>query len=253
NELELYKENVEITISPPSPKLPPCGFREFQPRNESSVQEIIKSLSTKTCSLDPIPTHVLKNQLETLTPIITDIVKTSLSERVFPNTLKISNLSPRLKKPDLDKDLFPNFRPSAKIAFLSKVLEQTVSVQTQDFLNSNNLYPSFQSAYRKFHSTETALLKVTINDILRTLDNHQDIILVMPDVSSAFDTLDHDILLARLESYFGFSDTVIKWFKSYLTGRSQSVVIGDVVSTLRHLEYGVPQGLSALGPLLFTL
>ncbi|CAB4013671.1 Hypothetical predicted protein, partial [Paramuricea clavata] len=67
-----------------------------------------------------------------------------------------------------------------------------------------------------------------------------------------FDTLDHDILLARLESYFGFSDTVIKWFKSYLTGRSQSVVIGDVVSTLRHLEYGVPQG-SVLGPLLFTL
>ncbi len=137
------------------------------------------------------------------------------------------------------------------IAFLSKVLEKTVAVQTQDFLNSNNLYPSFQSAYRKFHSTETALLKVT-NDILRTLDNHQDVILVMLDLSSAFDTLDHDILLARLESYFGFSDTVIKWFKSYLTGRSQSVVIGDVVSTSRHLEYGVPQG-SVLGPLLFTL
>ena len=89
--------------------------------------------------------------------------------------------------------------------------------------------------------------------ILRSLENHQDVILVMLDLSSAFDTLDHDILLlARLESYFGFSDTVIKWFKSHLTGRSQSVVIGDVVSTLRHLEYGVPQG-SVLGPLLFTL
>ena len=251
NELELYKENLETTISPQSPKLPLCKFKEFQLPNESSVQQIIKSLSTKTCSLDPIPTHVLKNHLESLTPLFTDIVKTSLSKGVFPNTLKISHLSPCLKKPDLDKDLFPNFRPIANIAFLSKVLEKTVAVQTQDFLNSNNLYPSFQSAYRKFHSTETALLKVT-NDILRTLDNHQDVILVMLDLSSAFDTLDHDILLARLESYFGFSDTVIKWFKSYLTGRSQSVVIGDVVSTSRHLEYGVPQG-SVLGPLLFTL
>ena len=118
------------------------------------MQEIIKSM--KTCLLDPIPTHVLKNHLESLTPIFTDIVKTSLSEGVFPNTQKISHLSPRLKKPDLDKDLFPNFRPIANIAFLSKVLEKTVVVQTQDFLNSNNLYPSFQSAYRKFHSTETA-------------------------------------------------------------------------------------------------
>ncbi|CAB4015684.1 Hypothetical predicted protein [Paramuricea clavata] len=230
NELELYKENLEIIISPQSPKLPPCKFKEFQLPNESSVQQIIKSLSTKTCSLDPIPIPVHKNHLESLNPIFTDIVKTSLSEGVFPNTLKISHLSPRLKKPDLDKDLFSNFRPIANIAFLSKVLEKTVAVQTQDFLNSNNFYPSFQSAYRKFHSTETALLKVT-NDILRTLDNHQDVILVMLDLSSAFDTLDHDILLARLESYFGFSDTVIKWFKSYLTGRSQSVVIGDVVST----------------------
>jgi hypothetical protein len=166
-----------------------------------------------------------------LTPILTDIVKTSLSEGLFPNTLKISHLRPRLKKSDLDKDLFPNFRPIANIAFLSKVIEKTVAVQTHDFLNSNNLYPSFQSAYRKFHSTETALLKVT-NDILRTLDNHQDVILVMLDLSSAFDTLNHVILLPRIESYFGFSDTVMSWFKSCIShwhGRSQSVVIGDVI------------------------
>ena len=111
--------------------------------------------------------------------------------------------------------------------------------------------PPLQSAYRKNHSTETALLRV-LNDILMTLDHHQDVVLVMLDLSGAFDTLDHDILISWLRCHFGFSDTVLKWFSSYLSGQTQLVIIGDTTSSPRSVDFGVPQG-SILGPLLFSL
>ena len=108
-----------------------------------------------------------------------------------------------------------------------------------------------QSAFRKHHSTETTLLRVT-NDILRTIDRRQDVVLVLLDLSVAFDTIDHTILVERLESYFGLSRQTLCWFRSYLENHRQSIVIGDQVSTPSALRYGVPQG-SILGPLLFTL
>ena len=85
--------------------------------------------------------------------------------------------------------------------------------------------PPLQSAYRKNHSTETALLRV-LNDILMTLHHRQDV--VMLDLSAAFDTLDHDILISRLRCHFGFSNTVLRWFSSYLSGRTQSVIVGYI-------------------------
>ena len=108
-----------------------------------------------------------------------------------------------------------------------------------------------QSAYRKHHSTETTSLRVT-NDILRAIDRRQDVELVLLDLSAAFDTTDHTILVERLESYFAFSKQTLSWFRSYLENRRQSIIIGDQMSTPSALHYGVPQG-SILGPLLFTL
>ena len=108
-----------------------------------------------------------------------------------------------------------------------------------------------QPAYRKLHSTETTSLRLT-NDILRTIDRRQDVVLVLLDLSAACDTTDHVILVERLESYFGLSNLTLKWFRSYLESRHQSIITGDQVSTPRVLRYGVPQG-STLGPLLFTL
>ena len=134
---------------------------------------------------------------------------------------------------------------------MSKVIEKTVALQVQAYLNDNQLLPSFQSAYRQYHSTETALLKVT-NDILMTIDSRRDAILILLDLSAAFDTLDHNILIKRLNSYFGFSGSVLQWFSSYIKDRGQSVVIGDVISSPQKLDYGIPQG-SIVGPLLFTL
>ena len=110
--------------------------------------------------------------------------------------------------------------------------------------------PSMQSVYRKHHLTETALLPL-MNEILRTVNCRQDVVLVVLDLSAAFNTLDHTILLDRLSRYFGFSHTVLRWFSSYLTGRIQSVTITQHLA-VRRLECGFPQG-SILGPLLFIL
>ena len=126
------------------------------------------------------------------------------------------------------------------------MIEKIVASQVHAYLRDAKLFPTLQSAYRQYHSTETAMIKVT-NDILRAIDDYSDVILVLLDLSAAFDNLDHHILLSRLQSYFGFTGSVLQWFRSYLTNRSQKVVIGEVASSLRQLEFGVPQG-SILGP-----
>jgi len=118
-------------------------------------------------------------------------------------------------------------------------------------LHLNELFVPVQSAYRPGHSPETALLKM-INDLRLLIDRGFGAILTMLDLSSAFDTVNHQILLSRLERLFGVSGTALSWFQSYLSGRTQSVRIIDASSGTRDLEFGVPQG-SVLGPILFLL
>ena len=123
--------------------------------------------------------------------------------------------------------------------------------QILDHLNSNNLLSNFQSAYRRGHSTETALLKVA-NDLLTAMDTGKVSLLSLLDLSSAFDTVDHDILLQRLQHTFGFEGTVLAWLRSYLSGRTQTVCINGKYSESQDICQGVPQG-SVLGPILFCL
>lgn len=144
-----------------------------------------------------------------------------------------------------------NYRPVSNLPFLSKLLERIVADQLNEFLLSNCLLPVFQSAYRRFHSTETALLRV-FSDICRALDDGNTCLLGLLDLSAAFDTVDHEILLQRLEVTFGIQGLALKWFSSYLSGRLQSVRIEGHCSRLAGLRHGVPQG-SVLGPLLFLL
>ena len=163
--------------------------------------------------------------------------------------LNIALVKPLLKKANLDPNYLKHYRPVSNFPFLSKVLERIVLKQFLQHLRSRGLLEPFQSAYRKCHSTETALLRV-VNDLLRASDSGCVSILSLLDLSSAFDTTDHNILITKLRSTFGCSGTVLEWFISYLCCRTQSVFVGHE-STTSVLKCGVPQG-SVLGH-LFTL
>ena len=151
----------------------------------------------------------------------------------------------------MDRDDLGNYRPVSNLPYLSKLLERAVADQLQTHLGQNNLHVKFQSAYRQGHSTETALLRV-LNDLRSIVDKGNNALLVLLDLSAAFDTIDHSLLLDRLKSEVLLDNTVLEWFKSYLSDRSQQVLVGHAFSNDTPLLCGVPQG-SVLGPLLFSL
>ncbi len=146
-----------------------------------------------------------------------------------------------IKKSNLDTcTAFENLRPVRNLSYVSKLTERTVFNQTNDFLNIQKLYPKGQSAYRKCHSTETALLRVT-NDIMMNMNRQNVTLLVLLDLSSAFDTVDHDILLRRVNHEFGIKWRVLEWFTSYLSKRSQFISVNGGRSRLFDVSCGVPQ------------
>ncbi|XP_070207942.1 uncharacterized protein [Littorina saxatilis] len=155
------------------------------------------------------------------------------------------------KKPSLDPNTLKNYCPVSNLSFLSKITEKLVLSQLSDYLHSHNLFPTTQSAYRAGHSTETTLVRV-MNDLLRAMDGGNLSILTLLDLSAAFDTIDHQILLDRLHLSFGLSGTALTWFQSYLSDRTQTVSAGNHTSKTSTLSLGVPQG-SVLGPVLFIL
>ena len=195
-----------------------CSLGEFNEVTPETVHAQIKKSPSKSCPLDPIPTRTLKACTEELVPAITSLVNSSLLKGIFPNAFKEGRLLPKIKKTTLDKEELDNFRPITNLAFVSKIIERSVARQCNHYLVTNHLYPKLQAAYQQFHSTETALLRVQ-NDILRAIDDKKEVILVLLDLSAAFDTIDHNILLSRLQTQYGSTDTVIKWFE-ILSSRS---------------------------------
>ena len=164
--------------------------------------------------------------------------------------MKSAIVTPSLKKPSLDSNILKHYRPILNLPFTSEVLEKIRALRLISYLSEYSLLEPLQFAYKRFHSTETALLKVH-NDICMSLDSGQCVLLVLLDLSAAFDTIDHDMLLTRLLK-LGITDTPLLWFSSYLKDRHQYVSINDSLSASHVLQTGVPQG-SVLGPLLFSI
>ena len=248
---------IRNNFPPPNPTAcPDTSFAgnpllTFESVTDEFVLKIISSASAKSCELDPIPTTLLYENLDILLPTITNIINTSLTTGIVPPDLKTAIVKPLLKKPSLDKNLLKNYRPISNLPFLSKILEKVILHKLLSHLQENNLSNPFQSAYRAGCSTETVLLRI-VNDILSALDNDNISVLLLLDLPAAFDTLDHQILLSRLNSVFGIQSTALQWFHSYLSDRYQSTSINNSSSSPSQLMYGVPQG-SVLGPILFVL
>ncbi len=143
----------------------------------------------------------------------------------------------------------PMARPISNLSFLSKLVEEAPAVAFQQHLDSCKLLPGYQSAYRSNHSTETLFLKM-YNDILHNMEQHQLTPLVAIDLSAAFDTVKHDLLLEIMEKCFGVCGTARQWM-SYLSDRSFDVRINNAVSAPKHIDFSVPQG-SINEPIYFT-
>ena len=229
DKIELIRNNLEIPLHSSTDQVPDsvsifCGvsFEQFNAVSEADIQQIISSPPTKSCVLDLIPTWLLKQCQDQLTPVLTTIVNTSLSCAEFPTELKKAFLTPLIEKIILDCEMFKNYRPVSNLSFISKLVKRVVCVQLVEHLKANNLYEIFQSAYRQRHSTKTAPLRVQ-NDQLQAVDNEGGVILVLLDLSAAFGTIDHQKLLNLLNQSFGITGVALKWFGSHLKDRTQTV------------------------------
>ena len=172
--------------------------------------------------------------------MIRNIVNSSIALSHMPCSLKSALLTPILKNSKLSPVL-KNYRPISNLKYISKLIERAIDTQLQEHLRKNNILEPMQSAYRHGHSTETALLKVQ-NDILRAMDSKKVTVILLLDLSAAFDTISHTKLIKRLRDRVGIRGKALDWFISYLKDRKQSVGINKEKSAPRLLILGVPQG-----------
>ena len=236
------------------------SFKQFLTENISSsfnfdivdsnhVDKIIRKLKPKSSyGHDEMSSIMLKFIAPEIIQVLTLIINQSLCTGIFPDELKIAKINPIYKKDD--PHLTDNYRPISLLPSISKVFEKVVFLQLYTYFNENNLLYDSQYGFRSLHSTEFAAIEIT-DKIYQNLDNKKSPLAIYLDLSKAFDTIDHSILIHKLE-YYGIKGTSLKWFTSYLTNRKQYVQFNNETSSSNLISTGVPQG-SILGPLLFII
>ena len=223
---------------------------DFELITVDDMKSLILEHGVKCSIADIFPADLINDHLDLFLPVWTDLVNASLKEGTMDG-LKTAIVKPLIKKSNLDAEILKSFRPVSNLPFLSKIIERVVYKQLNRHMDNNNLIIDDQSGYKKGHSTETLLIKIT-NDLLIASDNNTATVLLLLDLSAAFDTVHIDKLLNILFSEIGIRGTALSWFKSYLHGRTQKVKIGNSFSEEIIIEFGVPQG-SVLGPVLFNI
>ena len=239
---EVYKNYIPVIV--------PGIFSEFKLLSEHEFELCFKSVNKTCCILDPINIKNISFAYERIFPLMRTIINRCLSEGIFPVSEKKAIVKPLLKKIGLDEELLNNYRPVSNLTFLSKIIEKSILKQLMPFFEKKCVIPKFQSAYRESHSTETALCRI-YNDLVENVCLGLLSLLILLDLSAAFDTIDHEMFLNDLFE-MGLSGVVLKLLKCYLSLRSQSVIIEGSASEFSNTKYGVPQG-SILGPILFIV
>ena len=229
---------------------PNLGITAFKPVSVEHISKIIKSSTPTTCATDPIPSTLIKDHLDLLAPLITTITNDSLLNGIFHDSWKMATVAPLIKKSGLDT-IKSNYRPVSNLSFISKIVEKCVVNQLNDYFTESNLHSIHQHAYKQSFSTETAVC-ILLDQLLWNMESGDISILIALDLSSAFDTVDHSVLLNVLQVDFGLKDSALGWAASYLKDRSLKVKINEAFSDPVIFNHSVPQG-SCLGPILFNV
>lgn len=228
----------------------------LKPTHKEEVEKVITSLKNKrSCGFDDIPVSLLKSIKTQISPVITHLINSSFVAGYFPDKLKISKVVPVFKKDDPSKVL--NYRPVSLLPTISKIFEKIVHNQLVAFLINYKLFDNIQHGFRVGRSVVTASVSF-IESIIESVDRGEETVGIFMDLSKAFDSVKHKILIEKLK-LLGIVNNSLDWFKSYLNNRYQYVEISyvseqhrlmKVSSQQKLIKYGVPQG-SILGPLLF--
>lgn len=204
--------------------------------------------NSKSPGHDNIGARLIKEVKHYIVEPLLHIINLSFSNGVFPDRLKIAKVVPIYKKED--RSLMSNYRPISLLSVFSKLIERLMHKRLYSFLTKNNILYRYQFGFRKNFSTTLALIEV-IDNLIQNMESDNISVGIYLDLQKAFDTVNHKILLAKMNNY-GIRGNVYNWFSSYLTNRKQYTAIGHNQSKLGNITCGVPQG-SVLGPLLFIL
>ena len=224
----------------------------FEPTDADEVRQIVKSFPIKCSSDDPLPASVVSENTELLIPFWVDIVNLSLESGSLQN-LKKAIIIPLIKQigSKVDKEIYKNYRPLSNLQFLSKLIERVVDRRLDKHLSRNNLHAPHQFGCKTNYSTEALLMKIVDKLMIQGDKGYASIVLLL-DLSAAFNTVDHKKMLDILQYDCGVTGVALKWFESFLIDRSFVIKVGGSHSVESVLHYGVPQG-SVLGPKLFNI